>query len=122
MCSFATCFTQLTRSLLCRHDPPTPPIAPPLYCREDCAVTAVTLVSSMSALCHLDRDSADKVVTELAACLLLTYKTWRTAFKMATCMAESALADTHPLLKGLASLVCCEGEGRCVVKVRGGVL
>ena len=97
------------------------PIPRPLYCREDCAVRAVTLVSSMSALRHLDCDSVDKTVAELAACLLLKYKTWKRAIRMATCVAESALASTHPLLKGLTSLVCCEGEGRCVVKVRGGV-
>ena len=87
------------------------PFAPPLYGREDCAVRAVTLVSSMSALCHIDCDSVDKTVTELAACLLLTRKTWRTAFKMANALAESALASSHPLLKGLTTLVCCEGEG-----------
>ena len=86
-------------------------IAPPFYYREDCAVRAMTLVSSMSALCHLDSDSVDKTVTELAAYLLLTYKTWRTAFKMASGLTESALASSHPLLKGLNSLVCCEGEG-----------
>ena len=91
------------------------PIPCPLYCREDCAVRAVTLVSSMSALRHLDCDSVDKTVTELAACLLLTYKTWKRAIKMAACVAESPLASTHPLLKGLTSLVCCEGEGMCCV-------
>ena len=94
-------------------------LAPLLNCREDCAVKALTLVSSISGLSHLRCDSVDKLVTELAACLLLTYKTWKTSFKMATSLAESALSSTHPLLKGLTTLVCCEGEVCwCVVKVR----